>query len=223
MPSILWNFPQTAGYSTTQNQWWGTAIVTEPTSEPVDLDTVKSHIRVDWDDEDELIGGYIKAARQYCEDVCGRRFMTQTWDLWIQQWPAGNRIYIPYPPLISVEYVNYTDSTESVNILDSSTYVVNNAGSLGEVVLRFGQIWTPSVLSPSRPVNVRFDCGYGDAFAVPQPIKQAILLLIGHWYANRESVIIGRTATATVQVQDTVDALLARYKMYSYSPDPLRP
>lgn len=199
-------------------------LVTPPAVEPIDLNTAKLHVRVDWDDEDSLIQTLITVARQYCENVCGRAFLQQTWDFFMQQWPAGNRIQLPYPPLIDVTWVKYTDNTETVNEVDGSIYVVNNAGDIPEVVLRFGQIWPPVVLSPSRPINIRFDAGFGtDPSSVPAPITQAMLLLIGHWYANRESVIIGRTATATVMVADTVDALLTRYKMPAYTPDPLRP
>jgi len=221
--SILWNPALLGGRSSAQNQWWGTTLVTPPETEPVALSTAKAQVRVDWDDEDDLIASYISAARQYCEDICGRAFVSQQWDLWLPQWPAGDRLYLPYPPVQTVDYVTYTDATETVNTVDPAIYVANTAGDLAEVVLRFGQIWPVTVLSPSRPINVRFTCGYGDADAVPAPIKQAILLLMAHWYTNREAVVIGRTATASVRVQETLDALLARYRMDSYSPDPLRP
>jgi uncharacterized phiE125 gp8 family phage protein len=222
MNSILWNYPQVAWRSTTQNQWWGMQLVTPPSGEPLTLDQVKAHLRVDRTDEDTLISSYLTAARQYCEDVCGRAFMTQTWDLWLQQWPAGDRIFLPKPPIQSVTYVQYTDLTETTTAVDPSTYVVNTAGDLAEVVLRFGLIWPPTPLSPSRPVNVRLVTGYGNASAVPVPITQAILLLVGHWYANRESVVTD-ARVQSVRVDDTVDALLARYRMPSYSPDPMRP
>jgi uncharacterized phiE125 gp8 family phage protein len=221
--SILWNPALLGGRSSTQNQWWGTKLVSVPLEEPVSLQTAKAQVRVDWDDEDDLITSYITAARQYCEDICGRAFVSQVWDLWLPQWPAGDRLYLPYPPVQNVVYVQYTDSTEATTIVDPTIYTTNTGGDLAEVVLRFGQIWPVTVLSPSRPINVRFTCGYGDADAVPATIKQAILLLMGHWYTNREAVVIGRTATASVRVQETLDALLARYRMPSYTPDPLRP
>ena len=37
-------------------------------------------------------------------------------------------------------------------------------------------------------VNVTFVAGYGGASAVPSSFKQAIQLLAGHWYENREAV-----------------------------------
>lgn len=221
--SILWNLSR-ASVSTTQNQWWGTTLLTPPVCEPVTLEMAKAHLRVDFNDEDDLINAYITAARSYLEDACGRRLITQIWNLYLQQWPAGDRLFVPYPPLIGVATVQYTDATETVTTVDPSLYVVNNGSDLGEVVLRFGQIWPPTVLSPSRPIGVTFTCGYGeDPGSVPAPLVQALLLLIGHWYQNREAVVIGRASTISTRVNETVDALIARYKIPSYSPDPLRP
>jgi uncharacterized phiE125 gp8 family phage protein len=38
---------------------------------------------------------------------------------------------------------------------------------------------------------VNFVCGYTNAAAVPQAIKQAMLLIIGHLYENRSDVLTG--------------------------------
>ena len=56
--------------------------------------------------------------------------------------------------------------------------------------------------------TVRFICGYGAAGAVPQAIKQAMLLLIGHYFNNREQTITGVMAT---EIPQGADALLAPY------------
>lgn len=44
---------------------------------------------------------------------------------------------------------------------------------------------------------------------LPREIKQAMLLLIGHWFVNRESVITG---TISSVLEQTVDALLSPHK-----------
>lgn len=46
---------------------------------------------------------------------------------------------------------------------------------------------------------------------VDDDIRAAILLLIGLWYANRESVVIGETA---VKLPLAVDSLLQPYRIY---------
>ena len=44
----------------------------------------------------------------------------------------------------------------------------------------------------------------GNALVCSKPIRQGALLLIGHWYANRESVVIG---TITADLPMATDAL----------------
>ena len=50
-----------------------------------------------------------------------------------------------------------------------------------------------------------------DQMALTDDVKQAILLLVGHWYANREEVVIGAAAN---QVPMGVTALLWTRKRF---------
>jgi len=61
----------------------------------------------------------------------------------------------------------------------------------------------------NNAVTVRFVAGYGDAGDVPQAIKQAILILIAHWYEQRDPVEAGNIAPIMVPLM--VTTLLAPY------------
>lgn len=50
-----------------------------------------------------------------------------------------------------------------------------------------------------------------DQMALTKDVEQAILLLVGHWYANREEVVVGVSAT---QVPMGVQALLWTRKRF---------
>ena len=46
--------------------------------------------------------------------------------------------------------------------------------------------------------EIDFIAGYGSAGAdVPQPLRQAIRLLVTHWFENRSAVVLGDDANAT--------------------------
>ncbi|MBY0633754.1 head-tail connector protein [Enterobacter sp. NIC22-4] len=74
---------------------------------------------------------------------------------------------------------------------------------------RYVQTWTRRTLYENQS-----SLGYADD---PEPIllnddvKAAMLLLIGHWYANRESVAIGQTVA---EVPLAVESLLQPYRIY---------
>ena len=50
-----------------------------------------------------------------------------------------------------------------------------------------------------------------DPILLNNDVKAAMLLLIGHWYANRESVAVGQTVA---EVPLAVEALLQPYRIY---------
>ena len=50
-----------------------------------------------------------------------------------------------------------------------------------------------------------------DRLLYGEDIEMAMLLLIGHWYENRETVSVGQAAT---DIPFTVEALLQPYKIY---------
>jgi uncharacterized phiE125 gp8 family phage protein len=193
------------------------ALVLGPTLDPVTLAEAKAHLRVEIADDDALISGYISAARETCETETRRAFLTQTWDAKFHRaWPVyfdrasllwRPGIRLPRPPLQSVTSINYVDSAGASQLLASSQYQVTSLhgdSKEGLVVPAYGVTW-PTVRDVPEAVTVRFVSGYGGLELVPNRIRQAMLLLIGHWYENREDVVIGTIAT---QVPMSVQSLL---------------
>jgi hypothetical protein len=82
-------------------------------------------------------------------------------------------------------YIAYVAGLETV---DTDVYFVDTTSLPGRVGLAYEQEWPTDVTAGIGAVQVNYVAGYGAASAVPQTIKHAILLLIGHWYVNREAV-----------------------------------
>lgn len=193
----------------------GLTLVTAPTVEPVTVAEAKVHCAVSRDDHDDLIERLITAARQACEAATRRALCTQTWDLTLPGWPDDDRrarIYLPLPPLVSVTSITYLDAAGDEQTIDDATYKVR-AGSPGIVSLRNGELW-PSVLDEDDPITIRFVAGYGVAANVPATLKQAMLLLVGHWYEHPEAVVTGTIAT---ELPLAVKSLLATEAWGSYA------
>jgi len=87
-----------------------------PTAEPVSLEEAKWHLRIDTDDNDYIIEGLIKAAREHAEAVLNRALLSQTWCMYLEDWPDDeDYIEIPYPPLQSITSIIYTDYNGALN------------------------------------------------------------------------------------------------------------
>lgn len=183
----------------------------EPAVEPVHVIEARDHLRVDSGDDDSVIEDVISAAREHIEEAARRALVTQTWKLYLDEWPVFDFINLPRPPLQSVTSVKYTDKDGLQTTWDSSNYLVDTASEPGRIVLAYGVSWPNVTLRPMNPIEVTFVAGYGDPDDVPQRWRRAILLLAGHWYENREATISGTIART---VPFAVESLINLDRIY---------
>lgn len=181
----------------------GFVVTTQPSVEPITLQEAKDHLRVDSTDEDALISELIKTARQYVEQIT-RPLITQSQTLYADCFDGVMELK---PNLQSITSIGYTDTNGDPQTVAS--YQVNTASIIGTVQPAYDASW-PSTQASVNAVQIEFVTGYGLAADVPAPIKAAMLLLIGHWYQNRESVMVGVSVTDTPMA---VDMLLSPYRV----------
>jgi len=60
--------------------------------------------------EDDLLDAIITSAREHIEDITSRALLTQTWDYYLDEFPSGNSIKIPFGNLATVTHVKYKNS-----------------------------------------------------------------------------------------------------------------
>lgn len=185
-----------------------------PAVEPVSLAEAKAHCRVDISDDDTLIGNYIRAARQYVEEICTprRALISQTW-LWVaDEWPADDTIELGVAPLASVTSVKYTDEDGVEATLAAANYLVDTYSTPGRLRLKSSASWPNVTLRELNGLIVTFVAGYGASSTyVPETFRQAMLLLIGNWYENREVQVVSGAVPKILEF--ALNALLAPYRM----------
>lgn len=195
------------------------ALTTGPTSEPVTTAEAKTHLRVDISDDDTYIGTLITAARQYCEEFTGRQLFTATWtftcngfpgSVVLPNWIRGDKFYLPRPPLQSVTSITYTDTDGGSNVLATTVYGVGTNDEPGVIYLKWQQVW-PITRDIQDAVRITYVAGWSTVGAIPQAIKQGILLVIGDMYEHREQSITGTIVSRPLlAAQD----LWMPYRMY---------
>ena len=177
-------------------------VTVPPTVEPVPLALAKLHLRVDSADEDVLIANIIAAARSHCERFCRKTFPVTTYKLTVDQFPAGMQpLAIPYPPLASVTSIIYTDAGGVSQTLSASDYTVDTQSEPARITPAWSKVW-PFARGHTNDVAITFVAG---SATYPPSVVQAMLLLIGHWYEHRESVVVGSINST---LADAVESLL---------------
>lgn len=185
-------------------------LVTPPTDEPVTPDELRKHLREPPSQDNEYIAGLGAAARQWAERYRNRAYMPQTFKLWLDSFPIGQRfIELPRPPLQGVTHVKYYDTADSATTFATTSYIVDSEGMPGRIVLRTGEAWPSDELRAANGVEIQFEAGYEDRNAFldrEAHAAEAIKQIVSHLYLQREAVTVVRLEHVPLGALDLLDA-----------------
>lgn len=185
--------------------YFGHAVVTPPTVEPVTVQEVQAHLRIDSVDDEDLVTALAVAARQWCEDQTGRQFCTATLRSKLSGFPSEGPITLPRAPASAITSITYLDSAGASQTLSASDYVLAADLAPAEVHLAPGASWPTTAERPDA-VTITYTAGYGGAAAaVPQPIRSAILL--------KCQALYDRDPKEAEMLEHAVKALLVGYRV----------
>lgn len=193
---------------------------TAPAVEPVTLAEAKAHLRVDTSDDDTYIGSLVKAAREWVEAYLDRTLVHTQWVMRFDRFPPDSTadIELPRPPVVSsgtatAVTVSYTLEDGTTATYSTASFRVDRAATPGAVKTNYGQTWPPH-RQDDNSISVTWWAGYGPAASdVPATIRHAMLMLIGFWYENRSTVVVG---SISKPLEYAVESLLSSQKWGSY-------
>ena len=159
-----------------------------PAIAPVTLAEAKEQLRVEHSDDDGMIDRLIATATAYTDvkGSLGHAMITQKWGQWVGSNPAQS-VSLILGPVQAVNAVKYYDENGDLQTDDINHYEVSGTSFATSVGPKDGFSW-PVTAQRADAIRIEYEIGYGDAVTdVPQTIRHAIMLLIGHWYDNREN------------------------------------
>lgn len=194
--------------------------LTSPAYEPVSLSLVKEWLRLESDDSslDDVLGVLIKAMREDAENLTHRAFIPRQYRVSLPRWPAdseyGAKICLPFPPLISVDSIKYTDLDGAEQTLSTSLYVAHSEFKPGFVIPAYLATW-PSLRFSPNSVRVTFTAGYSPGSppdeasyqeVMPRQLQLWMQTKVATMDLNREQLVRGTVASKIPR--DFSDALL---------------
>jgi len=189
-------------------------LVSPPLVEPLSLAEVKTQCGLESNDHDEILSDLISAATGWAENFTDRAFIAQTWDVTLDGFPDGQCVYLPKPPLISVTYVKYVDTSGTLTTWDEDNYTVElgtgpNAQQ-GRISRSETTLW-PTTQDAPNAVTIRYRAGYGTtANDVPMILRVAMRQWVADAWSLRGNTVMGNNGVA-VTTQST-DRLLTNFR-----------
>lgn len=157
---------------------------------------------------DPLLNILIASARQHAETLLKRYLITQTIDAYLDC--LGNH-EIKLPPLQSVSAITYVDTNGDTQTLAADQYLVDAVSTPARITPAYGVTW-PSTREQNNAVKIRFIAGYGAASAVPQCIKNWMLMRVKTLYETRDAVTVQNGSV--VLPHSYIDGLLDSEKVW---------
>lgn len=154
----------------------------------VSLAEAKLHLRVDGTDEDALIGIYINAAEQAAIKAMDRGVYADD--------TALNAAKTDAPAALTAATAAYAAAVTAADAMSDATEQA-------------------AALKVAETAYMRAQVAYRQVFdgiVVNDQIKAAVLLTVGHLFANREDVVVGASVSA---LPHGADCLLQPYKVYA--------
>lgn len=133
----------------------------------------------------------------------------------VRPWGStGYEIAIPFPPLQTIDSIQYHDQAGELVTLEPSQYFVDSVSEPARVTPAPAKAW-PSTLNRVNSVEVRFTAGWDSTgLALPNGIRAWMLLRICDLFENREAVVMG--AKGAVATHPYIERLLDPYRVRVY-------
>ena len=189
-------------------QFRGSVLTVAPATEPVTAAELRTHLRTDATElPDAEANALITDARTEIENMTGLAFISQSWRLSIDRWPAGGEAWwdgvremsitelynsntlqslvLPRWPLVSITSVTvYDEDSNASTVTVNDVFDVDTYQTPGRITLKRGQTW-PIALRANNAIQVIYVAGYANAAAVPSTLKRAVKQLAAFLYSHR--------------------------------------
>lgn len=161
--------------------------VTAPAVSPISVAEAKAQMRVEGSDDDAIIQRLIEAAVAFVDvqGVLGRAMITQTWGEWLA--PNPSTVMLSLGPVQSVSAIKYYDVDGVLQTATLADFNVFGTPNRITITPKTGKAW-PTTQTRDDAIKIEYVIGYGDSAAsVPQTVRHGLMMLVAHWYENRET------------------------------------
>jgi uncharacterized phiE125 gp8 family phage protein len=153
---------------------------------PVTVAEVLRHLHLDGatEHEDDLTD-ILRDAIDYVEAETDLALCVAKWRWTLDYFPCAT-LRLPIRPEMDAS-IRYRDTAGNWQTVSSATYRVDGLASPPVLRLQPYGVWPSTYPDSWATVEITLTAGHNGLDQVPSQAKRAILLLAGHWFANREA------------------------------------
>lgn len=166
--------------------WSGVSVSAKPSGELITVAKLKSRLRIDVADDDDLLSDLLEGAIARIDgpNGIGVAMIKQTWRKSMDCFPCT--ILLPGAPVKAIASIKYIDVDGVEQTVVPADYRADFDSEPVRVEPSFGKSW-PATRDVIGAVKVEYELGEDNAADVHRDLIDAVCLIVGHRYANREA------------------------------------
>lgn len=177
-------------------------------SDVVSVALAKQHLNVEHTEDDLYIAALIDAAVELIESEIGGPIAEREYTWTLDEFPGGSgEITLPRHPITSVVSFHYQDAADVQQDLAGYQLVTSDQNAIRTRIRPAYDTTWPDTADGYDKVEIQFKAGYEK---IPKRIRQAVLLIVGSLYNNREESTLKKNYQAPIAAMN----LLRTFKQY---------
>lgn len=182
--------------------------IADAKAEAISLDEARKQCRVLNTDDDDVLRIFIEAARNSVEHIIENALVEGTYAFYFDCSQPAFKIYKPIVSITTFEYKTARNTGTYSGSLTGSDYHMDTEQGL----ITLNDSTMTDIVEQSNAIKITAVVGQPNIGIIKGDIKLAMLLMIGHWFENREDSIIGPNITS---IPMGAKHLLSPYKVFS--------
>ena len=172
-----------------------------PAGEPLVLSDVKAALRIETDADDALLERIVTVARAFLERRLDLAILRQSWTLTLTSVPLAPVCLRPGKvAAITGGTVRYGDAAPRP-LADGEARLIRSVPARVALDLPAAENG-----APLAELTVTFETGWADASAMPPELAHALMLLVAHYYEERQLFAAGRYVPVPATLQAHIEA-----------------
>lgn len=183
-------------------------VITHHNTQIVSTADLKTHLRITFTDDDSYIDALEKAAVHRIEEYTNRLLLDSVCIQYGNTFADLNIIY-KSPMTVDVPVVEYLSSGSWTTLATGDREIVDKIEPPRCYLMPDATL--PDADDVFQAWRIQYTVGYGSSASdVPEPLVQAIKIMVADMYENRQSVIVGKIVS---EIPKTAEYLMMPYKV----------
>lgn len=161
-------------------------LITAPTFEALSVASLRSHLNVDFDNDDSLLRQYADSVENAWLEDTGYVLRESVWEESFYGWSSC--FTLQRYPVQSITSITYTRADDTVGTVSNSIYRLDLSARNPRVLLKYAQTWPLENLQTGPSIRIRYTAGHTTPEAIPQDILVALMVKVGEFYADRDGM-----------------------------------